>query len=184
MASKLKVQEVVLQSPNGLVEKTMSLDDNSNLLFDITNNLLSKTGKILQVVQGKTSTEVASANTTYIDTGLSVSITPTFSNSKILVFATHGGVARSATIGNSIDIKLLRNSTELSIINAVNELSGSNSSNIAYYAPSLSMNILDTPNTTSQVTYKTQFHSRNGTSYVTVQWAGSTSTIIAIEIGV
>lgn len=33
MASKLKTQEVILQSPNGLVEKTLSIDDSGVTSF-------------------------------------------------------------------------------------------------------------------------------------------------------
>ena len=43
--------------------------------------------RILQVIQGTTSTRTSSSTTTYADTTLSASITPTSSSSKILVIA-------------------------------------------------------------------------------------------------
>ena len=49
-------------------------------------------GHVMQVVQGTTSTNVTNNSTTYIDSGLSVNITPLSSSSKILVMAKQKGV--------------------------------------------------------------------------------------------
>jgi hypothetical protein len=53
-------------------------------------------GSVLQVVQGNTSTEVNTSGTSYVDTGLSASITPSSASSKILVLVSQNfGVKRN-----------------------------------------------------------------------------------------
>ena len=47
-------------------------------------------GKVLQVVHSSTSTSASTSATTLIDTGLSGTITPSSTSSKILVIVNHG----------------------------------------------------------------------------------------------
>ena len=69
------------------------------------------TGSVLQVVNATYSTETATTSTSFIDTGLSGSITPLYSTSKILVIATINGVGKDGS--TQIAFKLLRGSTSL-----------------------------------------------------------------------
>ena len=69
-------------------------------------------GSVLQVVTAVQSSNVTNATNSWTDTSLSVSITPTSSNNKILVHVTHPTrVAR--TVGDNWlgGLKLLRGST-------------------------------------------------------------------------
>jgi hypothetical protein len=115
------------------------------------------TGSVLQVVQGSTTTVGTSTNnSTWVSTSLSASITPISSASKILIFGQHGSV-RINSSSNGISIRILRNST--SIAQPVTELLY-NSNGIDVIAP---FQYLDSPATTSSVTYSTEFKLLTGT---------------------
>jgi hypothetical protein len=150
-------------------------------LPDVTGTLLTTatTGTVLQVVQGTYSTEVSSSSSTYADTGLSASITPSSASSKILVLVSHGTINKTATNGsNRMSIRLVRGSTTLT----------TPANGVLYTATAInnrmgwSYNYLDSPSTTSSTTYKTQFISNDATSSVDVQTNNSPSTITLMEI--
>jgi hypothetical protein len=139
-------------------------------------------GSVLQVVNATYALEVASSTDTFVDTGLTASITPTSASSKILVLVFQNGLFKtSASTNTCIDLKLLRGATNLldpNFIGAALE-TGTNSTNVA----SASVAYLDSPATTSSTTYKTQFRSRNNTAAVRVQYGNlSHSTITLMEI--
>jgi hypothetical protein len=136
-------------------------------------------GKVLQVVMGSTTTKATSTSSTFIDTNLTASITPSATTSKVLVIVSQNGIYDSISDGGT-GLKLFRGATEIALIgerigrdNALNTVSATGS--IAY---------LDSPSTTSSTTYKTQFNSQQGVSQVQVQQANELSTIILMEIGV
>ena len=72
-------------------------------------------GKIGQVVQGTTTTGVTITSSTYVDTGLSASITPSSTSSKILVMVDQLFYLDSndGSIENSGRLKILRDSTNI-----------------------------------------------------------------------
>lgn len=165
---------------------TITLPDNTGTLLTTgsTGQVIPKaalpTGSVLQVVQGSYSTQVSSSTSTYADSGLSASITPNFSTSKILVIINQGGVGKSAGDTDAgVRIRLLRDSTALTTI----------TDRFAYTATLLQQTLtvsnayLDSPNTTSSITYKTQFACWNtNVSNVFVQGASGLSTITLLEI--
>ena len=136
-------------------------------------------GKVLQVVQGTTSTVVYSGSTTYVDTGLTATITPTLNTSKVLVFVSQNGVNKNTSAtNNGATIQLLRTSTQIGLAVGVG-LTGTTSTN----HNSVSMSCLDAPATTSATTYKTQLKNYQNGVEVEVQTQSSISTIILMEIG-
>ena len=134
---------------------------------------------VLQVVNATYGTLVANSTTTYADTGLTATITPKFSTSKILVLVNHAGSRKSdGNVSNGLMLKLLRGSTDLIFF----ELEGGwNNTNAIQNFGSCSTSYLDSPATTSATTYKTQFANQVSASNVRVQ-AGGTSTITLLEI--
>jgi hypothetical protein len=73
----------------------------------------TSTGKVLQVVEGSTTTTVSTTSAGYIDTGLSQAITPLQTGSQILVIVSqHVGFERYST-SNGASLKLLQDSTVL-----------------------------------------------------------------------
>jgi len=137
-------------------------------------------GKVLQVVMGTTTTTVTSATNTYVDTGLTATITPTLATSKVLVMVTQNGCGKgNGSASNQLGIKTFRGATQLSITTDMGF------SNTAIYMLGLSyaLNYLDSPATTSATTYKTQMASNANTSLVYTQSDNNTSTIVLMEIG-
>ena len=125
-------------------------------------------GSVIQVIQSSTQTRTEiNQGTTFMDTGLSATITPQFSSSKILIHAYHA-VTFSNFAGNGDTggwgMRLLRGSTVIK--NGASNGSDhyisvpSESSYIVFNDPD-AFSFLDSPNTTSAVTYKTQANESN-----------------------
>ena len=126
-------------------------------------------GKVLQVVSATKTDTASSSSSTFADiTGLSVSITPSSASNKILVIAYINVAYDYAT--SRIATRIMRDSTALAIGDSAGSrirTSGSAYVDIANYAPIvISVNYLDSPNTTSATTYKWQFSSMNNTGTV------------------
>jgi hypothetical protein len=140
-------------------------------------------GKVLQVVFASTATQATSSSSTYADTGLTATITPTLATSKILVVLTQQSVAKSGS--TEVKLQLLRGATT---ILKMGDLNGYTSSADFNAIGSVSASYLDSPATTSATTYKTQFASGQNITTCFVQAylsdsSSSVSTITLMEIG-
>jgi len=137
------------------------------------------TGSVLQVVQGSFSTETTTSSSTFADTGLSASITPTSSTSKILVLVNHStNYKTSGSSDNSLSLRIVRGSTTISTF--AEYLGWTNSAlNLIFSA---SFSYLDSPATTSSTTYKTQFASTYNSNQVRICANNSPATITLLEI--
>jgi hypothetical protein len=136
-------------------------------------------GKVLQVVQGTTTTGTSNNTSTLADTNLTASITPSSATSKVLVIMSQNGVMKQAN--TAVIIKLFRGATEISqpSVNATYNNTGA-----VQDVGTVSIAYLDTPATTSATTYKTQFSNSNGGGNNTiVQHGDCMSSIILMEIG-
>jgi len=137
-------------------------------------------GKVLQVVEGTTTTQVSTSSSSFTDTNLTASITPSSASNKILVIANQAGCGKlSGNQDTNAQIKLFRGATEISVHNVIGLTSSSENSFIG----SASLVKLDSPSTTSSTTYKTQIASENGFASVSCNRNSSMSTIILMEIG-
>ena len=136
-------------------------------------------GAVLQVVSATTTTFASSTSETPTDTTLSASITPTSTSSKIAIFVSQSGTERSASAtNNGINLYLLRNST--SLFQWTVALGYTNTTTALIVGSSI--NYVDSPATTSSVTYKTQFASYNNSGTVRIQSNNDRSTIMLMEI--
>ena len=140
-------------------------------------------GKVLQVVTATYSTEINSTSSTYADTGLSVTITPSSASSKVLVMITQaaGVYSNGAAKERNNYIQVLRGATVIHDPVYPLKFNGSTSvsgNEIFLMYPYI---ILDSPATTSATTYKTQF--RTFAPGATVQYNSQTSYITVMEIG-
>ena len=112
------------------------------------NNQSLPSGSVLQVIQSTSTAVVSTTLQTFQDSGLSASITPTSTSSKILVLADFSSSSTTGSGGTIVNI--MRDSTQL-IYRGVNySNSGSNSGNTTLCH-------LDSPSTTSATTYKVTF---------------------------
>jgi hypothetical protein len=149
-------------------------------------------GKVLQVVYGDTTTSTTIASTSYADTGLSASITPSSATSKVLVFcAQNNYITRAASSGGQgATFKLLRGSTDVFVQQASSTsattlkagLGADGTIDLSVITP---INYLDSPNTTSSTTYKIQgkaLYTVNSGSLI-CQVENTRSSIVLMEIG-
>jgi hypothetical protein len=159
---------------------TMIIDGTNGLTFNNATTQASA-GQVLQVVNAYDQSFTTSTSRTYVDTNLSLSITPKFSTSKILVVANIMGGCNS---GRGIALRLTRAGTQILVF-----MDGGGSIGTAYNTYNLiagmPITYLDSPATTSATTYKIQYCAPiSGTAYVgfydTVQ--ATTSTITLMEI--
>ena len=128
-------------------------------------------GSVIQVVQTVLTTQFSTNSTSYTDvTGLSVSITPQFSTSKILVTA--NVVLSSTAVTEFSAIQLVRNSTAIG-----NGATGfyifQNTSNAM--AGTGVINYLDSPATTSATTYKIQALTSSAAFSAAINFRGATT---------
>ena len=163
--SSISVKE--LSHPAGEVIKIAS---GKTLDLKSQGSVTMPTGGIIQVVNGGTSTQVISTATgTYVDTGITATITPTSASSKIIVLVNIVGIWRDAgNTWNRMGIKILRGTTlvgaESLAQNWVQDTSAQRLAGAMYTA-------YDSPNSTSALTYKIQFQSEvlSGAAGVAVQ---------------
>lgn len=136
-------------------------------------------GKVLQVVSATYSTETQNNTSTYADTGLTATITPTSATSTILVTVHQTGIKKNDS--TSAKIRLMRGATQLIVLE--NEAAFLNTASTQSTVGGTGCTYLDSPATTSATTYKTQFLSVGNISYARVQQDNSSSTITLMEIG-
>jgi hypothetical protein len=139
--------------------------------------------KIGQVVTASTSSTTTTTSTSYSDiTGLSVSITPTLSTSKILVLTTCVFQSWSGSSGTSAGgiYQVVRGSTAIANGDFLwISLSGAVSNFITDTPTSISY--VDSPATTSSTTYKLQFARSSGATNAYANPSGI-ATITVMEI--
>tara|TARA_R110002126_G_scaffold2465_1_gene14071 strand:- start:518 stop:1174 length:657 start_codon:yes stop_codon:yes gene_type:complete len=141
-------------------------------------------GKVLQVVQGTLSSNTVTTSAVYVDSGLTVTITPTLATSKIQVIAMLQSAYPTDTAGGSnclAEFNLVRNSTQIQ-----NTIVGTGSLSFGGgYKPryQVSFSYLDSPATTSATTYKIQMKRNTGSSVGFDGSATAINSIVVMEIG-
>jgi len=146
-----------------------------------------QSGGVIQVVNATYGTSSSTTSTSFVDTGLTVSITPKFATSKILVLVS--AQWQTYPSANSRDsggaFQLVRGSTgiwspnTLSVYLDVQLAVGVqiNMSNL------WSLQYLDSPATTSSTTYKLQYYAESGRTFLINQTGTSApASIILMEI--
>lgn len=139
-------------------------------------------GKILQVVTASTSTDTTIASTTWTDTGLSATITPSSTSSRILVLVTQFATTTRSANDQGGYARLDRSGTVIYADNG-GEFTIGGASSLAF-GFSFAFSYVDSPATTSARTYKTQ--GKVGTTLNSGQIVfNSTSlgSIVLMEIG-
>ena len=132
-------------------------------------------GGIIQTVQVVHTATVSTTGITYVDTGLSASITPSSNSNKILVFVCQGYFISRSTDQARGGFRLLRGSTVLE--QGPNADSGTepnglghstNLGGVVQFAGRYNLSFLDSPATTSATTYKTQFANAQSSASPTI----------------
>ena len=151
-------------------------------------------GGIIQVKMGTFTGKFNTASSTMVDSGLSVTITPTRSDSKILVQVSLGSLSNNERYKRAF-MNIVRDSTNVLVGDAatgheVTAALSTRSSDDNYIQVPVSFMVLDSPATTSAITYKVQLSkgSDSGTVYLNGSAGGDSmsgntaSTIIVMEV--
>ena len=126
---------------------------------------LSSPGHVLQVVQARTNATISSTSTSDVASGLTATITPSSTSSKILVSVTGGNVWNNTNNGNIV-LSIYRSiggggySSVAGAASIVQNTSGTNSAKSSWSAE-----YLDSPSTTSAITYQPYHKQNTGTGY-------------------
>jgi hypothetical protein len=155
------------------------LKKNSNTDMDF---VWSGGGKLLQVVNAIYTTTTSTSSSTYADTGLTATITPTSATSKVLVFVTIP--VYKDTNNTAGQFKVFRAATEIATLNNA----GANGATTGIDVGAVAINYLDSPATTSATIYKVQFASASNNARVIINdirisGVVNSSSITLMEIG-
>ena len=147
-----------IASPNTNTNRTLTLPDNTGTILTgssaITRSQLPA-GSVLQVVTKQITTETSTSSASFVDlTDFSQAITPTSATSKILVFFSVQSFIFN--INNNSPVRLLRDSTTLQDYDYWNYSGAGTTMAVGSYS------YLDSPATTSSITYKLQGRSLVG----------------------
>lgn len=140
-------------------------------------------GTVLQVVSSSTSTQVINNSGTFTDTGITITITPIAITSKVLIQAVVPWLLGTNGGGGQMQFRLLRDATELT-----SNLVFNNVGAIVQLGGTQGVSWVDSPSTTSAVTYKIQFRELSmafrygSTAVMPILNAGQTGTIQVLEI--
>jgi len=138
-------------------------------------------GAVVQVKSAVYSTATSNATSTYADTGLTLSITPTSASNKILVFIQQyqQNDNTAAAWETAAYLRIMRDSTAIYNDNKF-AWYASVQGNMNYNQRQSTLIYLDSPATTSSVTYKTQ--QKIYATTITAQASSTPSTITLMEV--
>ena len=146
----------------------------STMRFDRWENTSGQPyGTVLQVVSVTKTDTFTTASTTFTAlTGLSASITPSSTSSKILAIVSVEGATTNATGGSLGGFRLMRDSTAIGVGEDVGSrrpttgMISTRNTGSALLTSSSSKSILDTPATTSAITYSVEVYVGGGTLFI------------------
>lgn len=180
-----------IASPNSNTDRTLTLPDNTGTVLTSVSSLAAANltgrvpaasvnlGGVVQVVSTTKTDTFSTSSSSFTDiTGVSVSITPSSASSRIMVFAlvyVGGPVSDS---GQAMT-RLMRDSTAIAIGDASGSRTQAGSESgfatTFYMAPAVHT-FLDSPATTSAVTYKVQMRVTGSTFFVNRTGADADAT--------
>ena len=149
----------------------------------LTNKTLTSTtnifpsGAVIQTVYANNTTTTAFTTTDYVDSGLTATITPSSTSNKILIIANIGGVHKDTTSGGGLTLALVRTTTVVIVFSFAQ---GYQEVGVMYFGAN-GCSYLDSPSSTSAITYKVQGKLFNASGTTDIN-NGSYSSITLMEI--
>ena len=137
-------------------------------------------GKIGQLVTMTHSTLVSTTSTSFIDTGATLNITPSATSSKVFIIAQVNGAVYRTNAESYLSLGIMRASTQIftqgsqgfgGYIGNSNHYNGNGIQTLAY---------IDSPSSTSQLTYKINFRASYGTARV--QYSSTPTILTLMEV--
>lgn len=141
-------------------------------------------GKVLQVVAATHGTQVTNTSSTLADTGLTAALTPAATSSKILVYGGMNGCRKDGSTGLGLALCQDIGGAGYSCFqNTFEGLGGYDAGSGTEMFGGVTFGALQSPSTTSEVTYKVQLKStlNAGTAYT--NGSNAISWMILVEIG-
>jgi hypothetical protein len=152
-------------------------------------SLTTVAGSVLQVVTASTTTSTSISSNTYADTSLTATITPSATTSKILVLVDQVYLQVNGAASNSMSagVRVMRDATAIATpISSTSpyelflKVGASNIELVIYNR--LAMTVLDSPSSTSALTYKTQAATSQNITFQPGNTPNGTSRIVLMEI--
>ena len=168
----LKVGDIQTSSGSGTITIGQS-GETVNFPSGVTVSGLPASGKVLQVIQATDSTARTTTSNTFVTASstLTVNITPSSASNKILVVLMLCGFGAD-TQGTNARATVYRDATNISPSNGFADNNVATGS--AYYVGA-GNSVLDTPNTTSQITYQFYMQNSGGSNTARVNNGGFSS---------
>tara|TARA_R100000988_G_scaffold91786_1_gene55662 strand:+ start:268 stop:801 length:534 start_codon:yes stop_codon:yes gene_type:complete len=140
-------------------------------------------GKVLQIVQAQKDGLISTSSTSYVTTNLSASITPSATDSKVLILANMTACLQATQNKNGF-FTIYRASTNIAPGGSglYQQLSGIYSASGGSITPGLNMSFLDSPSSSSSTTYTVYMATDSGGDQRMNQ-NGTSSVIQLLEIG-
>lgn len=181
-----------IASPNSNTNRTLTLPDNTGTILTSATTTGFPAGSVLQVVSA-TKTDTFSTSSSYTSvTGLSASITPSSSTSKVLIMVSLGGLSAN---NSSFKMGMYRGATPIYVGDTAGSrtsVSAQGQTSLTYEVQSTAWSYLDSPATTSATTYQVYLGSNGSvTVYLnrtardnntSAEDARSASSIILMEV--
>mgnify|MGYP001361608065 FL=1 len=186
MASELTVQTIKGPTSGGNANKIIIPTGQA---LEVTDNIRYEdmpVGSILQVINDSTATYTSTNSTSYVATNLSCQITPKFANSKIHLNVNGSvwfGTANAA--GNYVIATIYRNGSNIGPGSApYNSMMfyGAHGTSYESWDRMVGFQHVDSPNSTSQVTYQVYMRSYNNNHDARLFEGITSNTITAMEI--
>jgi hypothetical protein len=166
---------IILDGNIGLTYPDVTTQNTSAIISGRVPLAKMPVGSVLQVVNAYYGTAVSVSSSTYIDTGLTATITPQFATSKILVLIAMNDVERN-TNSTYAGFRLVRDGSSILIFSGQTDYTGSSTATTSTVA----LTYLDSPAATSALVYKVQFNSVANNAAIKVQANNNQSSWITL----
>lgn len=135
-------------------------------------NLQLPSGSVLNVYEDNITSRITTSSTTWQDTGLSITLTPTSSSSKFLITMDTVMGHSNNNYAGWCKLEYINGASAIGLSYRTNYLP--NSVNMPFTGSGISLTYLHSPATTNSITYKIQFKTDNGSAFAS--FAGPYST--------
>jgi len=141
-------------------------------------------GSVGQVIQEMFDTPVTTSSQAFVDTGYSLAITPSSADSRIFVITSmpfSNSVKSTANTGGNTQVQLRRDGTAIYETGG-HYIRGVSTTSWRNFASTLSINLIDSPNTLSEVSYSFYFLDASGYSSTLDASEANPIKVILMEI--
>jgi hypothetical protein len=140
-------------------------------------------GKVKQVVSATYSTQFSTTSTSFADTGLTATITPTSATSTILVLINDSTYSTRNGDDCYFGAQVLRGATVIQKQDTVGGIGRDTNATVLHSMAQLTFIVVDNPATTSATTYKLQGRVISAGTTAYFQYSSEKATITLLEIG-